>query len=55
MTPKKKKRRKKPEMLAFKYRLQFLMSFEMARKLDIENGNTLWEDALISSMKNVLL
>jgi hypothetical protein len=53
MNHKKKKRKGKLEMLAFKHGVQDLVSVEMARKLDIENGNTVWEDALKSEMKDL--
>ena len=53
MNRKKKKRKWKPKLSTFKYGVQVLSSVAMARKLDINNGNTAWEDALKSEMKHL--
>jgi hypothetical protein len=53
MNRKKNKRKWKPKLSRFKYGVQVPTSVEMARKLDIANGNTAWEDALKSEMKDL--
>jgi hypothetical protein len=53
MNQKKKKRKWKPKWPTFKHGVQVPMSVAMARKLDIKNGNTAWEDALKSMMKDL--
>jgi hypothetical protein len=50
---KKKKRKWKPKSSTFKYGVQVPTSVAMARKLDIDNGNTAWEDALKAEMKDL--
>jgi hypothetical protein len=50
---KKKKRKSRQKSSTFKYRVQVPTSVAMARKLDIDNGNTTWEDALKSEVKDL--
>jgi translation initiation factor RLI1 len=52
MNRKKKKRKWKPKLSIFKYKVQVPTSEEMVRKLDIMNGQTAWESALKSEMKD---
>jgi hypothetical protein len=49
---KKKKRKWEPKLLTFKYGVQVPTTVELARKLDIANGSTAWEDALKLEMKD---
>ena len=53
MNREKKKRKWKPRSVTYKYRVQVPTSVAMARKLDIDNGNTAWEDALKSERKDL--
>jgi hypothetical protein len=42
-----------PKLSTFKHGVQVPMSVDMARKLDIDNRNTAWEDAVKSEMKDL--
>jgi hypothetical protein len=53
MNRKRKKRKWKLQTSTFKYGVQVPTSVEMARKLDIDNGNTAWEGALKSEMRDL--
>jgi hypothetical protein len=53
MNRKKKKRKWKPKSLTYKYGVQVPTSVKMARKLDVANGNTAWENALKSEMRDL--
>ncbi len=53
MNGKEMKRKWKSKLSTFKYGVQVPTTVKMARDLDIVNGNTSWEDALKSEMKNL--